>query len=758
MTAELAGRRAHLSARLARWARRTGLSRKLALGLSAAAIVSGIATYAVMTGATPFTPDPNVVIVLLYLDLVLLLLLGTVVARGIVQLWTERRRGSAGSRLHVRLVMLFSLLAVTPTIVVAVFSVLFFNFGVQAWFSDRVRTALSESLAVADAYLNEHQQSIRADVLAIAQDLDRKSHILLRDPKLLSTALGAQAVVRSFPEAMLFDGSGRVLARSGLTYALEFDLIPASVMQRAQAGDVALMINDKGDRVRALVRLDRFVETYLYVGRLVEPGVLNHVSRTQEAVREYERLEGTRSGMQINFAMMFAVLALLLLLAAVWAGLTFATRLARPISGLISAAEQVRAGDLAARVTEGSSGDEVGLLSRAFNRMTSQLETQQRELMDANRQLDARRIFTEAVLAGVSAGVIGLDRDGRINLPNRTASLLLSTDLDGAIAQDLGHAVPEMSELVESARRLPQGLAQSQIKIVRNGRSRTLLVRVTAERGDGGITGFVVTFDDVTELLAAQRKAAWSDVARRIAHEIKNPLTPIQLSAERLKRKYMDEIRTDPDVFRNCTDTIVRQVGDIGRMVDEFSSFARMPSPIIRTADIKELAKQSVILQRSANPDIEYEVEIPPSPVQLDCDGRQIGQVLTNLLQNAAESIHGRAPPPNAVLPKGRVTVRVTGGEDQTLVEIEDNGQGFPTELREQLTEPYVTTRSKGTGLGLAIVRKIMEDHGGDLILEDREGGGARVRLTFNIGEATPVRPYRPDDEGRPRGSAAHAS
>ena len=758
MTADTAESPQESRPNLLRRLRRAGVARKLAYILALAALVSGVATYVELTRSTPFGADPDTILVLLNVDLVLLLLLGVVVARRIVQVWAERRRGSAGSRLHVRLVVLFSFVAVTPAIVVAVASVLFLNFGIQSWFSDRVRTALSESLAVAQSYLNEHQQNIRADILAMAYAIEQESPVVLGDPNLLSRLLSAHAELRTLPEAIIFDGQGRVLASSGLSFALEFDPVPGWAIEKARTGDVAIMTTETDDRVRALVRVNRLAEMFLYVGRFVDPGVLNHVRRTQEAVEEYERLEGTRSGLQINFAMMFAVLALLLLLAAIWVGLMFATQITRPVSALIAAAERARAGDLSARVPEMPERDEIGSLSRAFNRMTSQLETQQRELVEANRQLDTRRRFTEAVLAGVSAGVIGLDEEGRVNLPNRTASFLLSTDIEALIGQPLETAVPEMADLVKEARRRSRGHVESQIKIGSGGRSRTLLVRVTVERGEREILGYVVTFDDITALQSAQRIAAWADVARRIAHEIKNPLTPIQLSAERLKRKYLKEIESDPETFINCTDTIVRQVEDIGRMVDEFSAFARMPAPVMKVEDLNDVCRHALILQRTGNPAIEYEAALPDSAVSLDCDSRQIGQALTNLLQNAADSIGARKAEAGATLPRGHIRLAIVEEGDRVAIEVADNGIGLPAAERHELTEPYVTTRAKGTGLGLAIVKKIMEDHGGDLSLDDREGGGALVRLEFDLPDATDARRLGPADGTRDLEKTANVS
>jgi two-component system, NtrC family, nitrogen regulation sensor histidine kinase NtrY len=727
--------------RLRLWADRVHLAGKLAIALTVAAVASGFATYGALTGAG-FAADPGTVLLLLNLDLILLLLLGAVVARRIVQLWAERRRGSAGSRLHVRLVVMFSALAAAPAIVVALFSALFFNLGVQSWFSDRVRIALRESIAVAEAYLEEHRNTIRADILAMTADLNAELNnegpTFITNQRRIDQFINAQADIRNLPEVVLFSDQGQVYGKSRLTLSVAFGIIPNWALQKAREGEVVILTPEDDevggtltDRVRALARVEHLGGVYLMVGRFVEEKVVAHVERTSAAVAAYESLEGRRSGLQITFAMVFVMVALLLLLAAVWTGLLFATRLVQPIAALSAAAERVRSGDLSVRVEEGTSDDELGSLSRAFNRMTSQLQTQRGELVEANRQIDDRRRFTEAVLSGVSAGVVGLDADGKINLPNRSATVLLSTDLDRMIGRDFREAVPEMAVLFDAARADPNRLAQNEVAIQRGGRRRTLLVRIAGERVAGGTIGFVVTFDDVTELEAAQRKAAWADVARRIAHEIKNPLTPIQLSAERLKRKYLGEITSDPETFRICTETIVRQVSDIGRMVDEFSSFARMPAPVMRSEDLVELVRQTVFLQRNARQEIAFETELPDHPVRLPLDQRQVGQALTNLLQNAVDAIHGRDPA--AELAPGRIVVHVQKGEGQVAVAVEDNGKGLPADNRDRLTEPYVTTRSKGTGLGLAIVKKIMEDHGGELMLADRPEGGAIVTLIFSV-------------------------
>jgi two-component system nitrogen regulation sensor histidine kinase NtrY len=717
-----------LSRRASSWAARVGLGRKATIALAIAALLSGLATYAAMTGAPPFGPNPQTVLLLLNVNLVLLLVLGAVVAFRLVRLWAERRRGLAGSGLHSRLVVLFSVVAVTPTIVVAIFSYLFFSFGIQSWFSERVRTALGESLAVAESYLREHQNTIRADVAAMAADLNQEATFLLLNPQRLGQVVQTQATLRNLSEAVVFDGGGRVLARTGFSFALEFEPVPEWAMQRARAGNIAVVTGDNDDRVRALVRLEGFGDAYLFVGRFVDPQVLTHMERTQRAVAQYERLEGERSGFQITFALIFLVVALLFLVAAVWVGIMIASQLARPVSELVTAAERVRAGDLTSRVPEGEANGELEILSRAFNRMTHRIEVQQGELVEANRQLDDRRRFTETVLAGVSAGVIGLDRGGRINLPNRSAAELLALDREQMAGKSLIDLVPEMSELLDEAMRRPERVREAQIKVERRGKTLTLLVRVAAEREDGETQGYVVTFDDVSALISAQRKAAWADVARRIAHEIKNPLTPIQLSAERLKRKYLKEIQSDPETFATLSDTIVRHVGDIGRMVDEFSSFARMPAPIMKVEDLREICRQALFLQRNAHSDIRFESELPSEAVSFACDARQLHQALVNLLKNAAESIEARS---GEDLPQGEIRVLIEERGGGVALVVEDNGRGLPRELKDRLTEPYVTTRAKGTGLGLAIVKKIMEDHGGSLVLDDRPEGGARAELIF---------------------------
>ena len=716
--------------RLFAWLRRPKVSAQLAVVLTVAATLSGLATYVAITGSLSVAAQPKLVLGLLYLDLILLLLLGAVVARGLVQLIVARRQGIAGSRLHARLVAMFSLVAVAPAIIVAVFSVAFLHFGLEAWFSKRISNALTNSMNVAQAYLEEHKEVIRADALAMAADLNREGAALVGNPEMFQQLLDTQAMLRSLTEAVVFLGNGQVVARSGLGFVLELELVPPSAFEQAANGEVVVLTGDADDRVRALVRLDNFVDAYLFVGRFVEPRVLEYMEGTRKAIDDYRELELRRSGIQTTFAMIFGVVALLLLLAAVRVGLGFANRLAKPISRLITAADRVRVGDLSVSVPEREEGHEIDRLSRAFNRMTAQLASQRAELISANNQLDERRRFTETVIGGVSAGVLGLDHQGRITLPNRSAADLIKATPDELIGRPLIAVIPEVGGLLAHVATAPERPAEAQIELKRPDGSHTLLVRVAAQHDAQGISGYVVTFDDITELLAAQRKAAWAEIARRIAHEIKNPLTPIRLSAERLRRKYLPQIKDSPDAFANSTDTIIRQVDSIGRLINGFSAFARMPAPVFAYESGKDLVRQAVYLQQGARPGIRFETRLPEGDVQLYCDAQQVAQALTNLLQNAVEAVLERMEQQEGGAPW--VMVELLETRERCLIEVHDNGGGLP-EPTARLTEPYVTMRRSGTGLGLAIVKKIMEEHGGSLTLRNRAAGGACVALAFPV-------------------------
>jgi two-component system nitrogen regulation sensor histidine kinase NtrY len=735
------------------------LGRATTLGLAVTALLLGLGTFVLLAGGSPLGPTrPGQIVGLVLANGAVLTLLATSLAARLVRVWAERRKGIAGARLHVRLVLLFGVVAVVPALVVAAFAAVFFNLGIQAWFSDRVRNTLEASLVASRAWLDQHRDEIRVDGLAMAADLNRAAQVFLPDNMpAFERLLATQASIRGLTEAVVVEPRlGQVVAQAGFVSGGVVDLPSAWALEQLRHGEVAVVPGESDARVRALALLDVEPGLVLVIGRPLDAGILEHLRRTELAFQEYDRLDRNRGSLQVTFALVFVCAALLVMLAAVLVGLVFANQLARPISRLISAAERVRAGDLATRVEEGTQDDELSTLTRAFNRMTSQLSAQRGELMAAYGQLDERRRFTETVLAGVSAGVIGLDAEGRINLPNRSASELLGVDLDAGIGLPLARVAPEFAALVEEAASAPERPRTAEIPIGSPSRRRTLIARIGAELQRGRVAGYVLTFDDITELQSAQRKAAWADVARRIAHEIKNPLTPIQLSAERLKRKYLKEIGSDPETFRTLTDTIVRQVGDIGRMVDEFSAFARMPQPVIKPENLGVVAREALVLQQAAHPEITYDVSIPSPAPTVAVDRRLIGQALTNLLQNAADAIAMRPresgteesgaaqtpPKHSAAEGGGRIALRLEQVPEGWALVVEDDGIGLPDgEDRSRLAEPYVTHKAKGTGLGLAIVKKIMEDHGGRLALEDRgEAPGARAVLILPAEAAASVR------------------
>jgi two-component system nitrogen regulation sensor histidine kinase NtrY len=699
------------------------LGKVATLVLTALALMVGLATFIILARGSPLGWKPGVSVGLVLANLSVLLLLGAVLAGRLTRVWVERRRGSAGARLHVRLVLLFSGIAVAPTILVACFAVAFFHFGIQAWFNDPVRESLSESLQVSRGYLEEHRNNIRAVALEMANDLARAGRYLSADPTVFAEVLDTQTTLRGLTEAVIYEPTtGQILAAAGIFVGLGVEPPAAAVTQQALRGDVVVLNAGDGTRVRAVVRLESTPPLMLMIGRPIDPSILAYMQRTEQAVSEYQRLDENRSWLQIAFAWIFAIVALLVLLAAGLIGLILANQIARPVGMLIMAAERVRSGDLTVRVKEASTGDELAGLSRAFNRMTGQLAAQRSELMDAYSQIDERRRFTETVLSGVSAGVIGLDAYGRIELPNRTADELLGLDLIAAVGRPLSEVVPEFQNLLLEVSTAPERARTAEVQIGPSNHRRTLLVRIGAELSAGRTDGYVVTFDDITELQSAQRKAAWADVARRIAHEIKNPLTPIQLSAERLKRRFAKEIQSDPDTFSLCADTIIRHVGDIGRMVDEFSAFARMPQPVIKPDDIGRITREALILQKTARPGIHWTVKVPEQGPIMQCDRRMIRQALTNLLQNAADAVSMRQD-------ANAISIAVEEIEDEVEIKVTDDGIGLPDEDRSRLTEPYVTHKPKGTGLGLAIVKKIMEDHGGTVTLTDNPAGQGAVAV-----------------------------
>jgi two-component system nitrogen regulation sensor histidine kinase NtrY len=725
--------------------------RVAALALVVLAMAAGALTYAAFGGLLPMTfANRWFVGGLLAADIIIAIGLAAVVVSRVVRTLIEQRRGAAGARLHVRMVLLFGLFAVVPTFVVAMVSGYWLSIGLQEFVNERIARGMDSARLIGNTALEPQRAAVLADVERLSSALQQLGPETVGDAERSLVALSRLAPGGpTMMDALIVDSSGQVIAAVALLPGrVAPSYVPPTASLARAAAEAGPLVELRQTGVYVVLHLFTGGNLFLVSGHSVDPGLWFHVDQIARADAFLTQLENNSIDNQLRVFAVYAVIAVLMLLSAVWLALTFASRLAQPIGNLMAAADQVRKGDLSARVQEEGADGELKRLVRAFNRMTRQLDQQRRALVDANRQLDERRQLTEAILSGVSAGVLSIGISGEVLRANRSSTDLLGLPPDQIEGRRLLEVLPELGNALEQARARPDRAYQRQIEIRRDGVSRTLLVRISTELGEDGLSGNVVTFDDVSDLMAAQRMAAWADVARRIAHEIKNPLTPIQLSAERLKRKYLRQITDDPDTFTICTDTIVRQVGDIGRMVDEFSSFARMPRPTLASEDLKEICQQALFLQRNAQPQIEFIAELPDTPPIVVCDRRQIGQALTNLLKNAGEAIEGRAPPPDGgKLPPGQIRLRLLDRGGETCVVIEDNGKGLPREGRERLTEPYVTTRTKGTGLGLAIVKKIMEDHGGALLLDDREGGGARISLLFQ----------RATSQARPATAAASA-
>jgi two-component system nitrogen regulation sensor histidine kinase NtrY len=708
---------------------RRGLSGRVApASLAVLAMLAGAATYAWLAGFAPGSFNTRGWITgLLVADLVIAVALVALMAVRLTQLWLDRRRGAAGSRLHMRLVLVFSAFTITPTLIVAIIlSLVVIN--LTDFVVKPAKASYEAARTIGEPVRRAREDEILRDIAAIASLLQNAGIDSVRDAQATNQLLERLVEGRPMIEAIVIDADKGVLARAIAPEAqgIKDPVPPAKFLWQAvsQARPVQIESPTGAYFVMQLFVLEPL---FLVTGHAVDLRVVDYIKSIELAGSFYSQIEHAMQRSQLIIFLVCGAIAFLMLLAAVWLAILFASRLTEPIGGLMAAAEQVRGGDLTVRVEEGPPNDELGQLARSFNRMASQIEQQREELIDANEELDKRRRLTDAVLAGVSAGVLSVDAARTITRTNRSALELLALPEDGVLGRSLTAVMPELTPLVAQAAERPDRLTQGQVEILQRGTRRILLVRISAASDAGA----VVTFDDVTDLMSAQRMAAWGDVARRIAHEIKNPLTPIQLSAERLKRRYLKQIKDDPDTFSICTDTIIRQVGDIGRMVDEFSSFARMPRPTVKPEDAKELCQQALFLQRNGNPSLRYASALPDHAVPLVCDRRQIAQVLTNILKNSAEAIEGRAAAAGQTLPPGEISLTLLDDDSAVRIIVEDNGKGLPKVGRERLTEPYMTTRGKGTGLGLAIVKKIMEDHGGLLTLDDREGGGARISLVF---------------------------
>ncbi len=659
------------------------------------------------------------------------LLIGTLIPAMTVMVLFGRRmaiRRAAGStaRLHVRLVFFFSLVAAVPTLLVAAFAAFLFQSGVDFWFSDQSRGLMRNANELAREYYEQNHVEVSEETTTMASDLrfyfQNADEVAFTDAEFVEF-VDYQMQARDLNETAILqetDGSLRTVATYNITAGSEPGTFGTAQLKRLKSGE-RVVAEARNARLQAIAPIDLENGVFLYTVRNSEASSYNSWERAQSIALNYDTLTNRARALQLRFNLALFFVSLALLGIAVWFALRFADRQVEPLTDLVLAARKVGAGNFAMRVEGRTGADEIGLLNRAFNRMTAQIERQTDALVGANRQLDQRRAFMETVLESVSAGVLSVDADGVIILMNGPAQKLLQgSDHASGTGIALSTLAPQISALVEA------GLATGIVTHSRDRELLTLAVKI-ADMSDGK----VITFEDITRQLLDQRQAAWSDVARRIAHEIKNPLTPIQLATERLKRRYRRQIEIDGELFDELTNTIVRQVGDLRKMVDEFSSFARLPKPVFRQEDVLDLVRQALFLQEVAHPQIDFSLtSTDDEPATASCDRHQVGQAMTNVLKNAVEAIEARAKTAEPDY-RGRIAISMSANSNDVTITVEDNGIGLPQD-RDRIVEPYVTTREKGTGLGLAIVKKIVEEHGGEMGFSGAPGGGSRVTLRFS--------------------------
>ncbi len=725
------------------------------LVLASGALICAIISLLVLLGLTPIKPETNIVIASATVNAVFVIGLIYLITREIMRLMRARSKGRAAARLHVRIVALFSIVAITPAILVAIFASITLDVGLDRWFSLRTQSIVRSSIDVAQAYVLENASYLQGQTASMANDLERNRQLYSLDRTGFTELMTRQARARGMLGAFLVRGDGSAILQADIPTDRPLPAIPRDALASTVSGQPTLIPPGITNLVGAVIPLENIAGAYLYTVRTVDPKVMNSMRLMEENVAEYRNLAAGRTSLQIAFGVLYLGFALIVLLAAIWAAIAVADRIVRPIRLLISAADSVATGNLNVVVPVHTVDGDVGSLSRTFNKMIAQIRSQRDEILEARDEMDHRRRFIEAVLSGVTAAVIGVEDDRRITIANPSSEDFLARHALDIVGERLSDIAPEIDEVLTEAESRPRSDFRKQINIMRNGKERTLNVQVTREESTDAKQSWVITLDDITDLVIAQRSTAWADVARRIAHEIKNPLTPIQLSAERLKRRYGKQIdQEDRTVFDQCTDTIVRQVEDIGRMVDEFSSFARMPKPTKERSDLRAILKDAVFLREMGNTEISFIRDFGDEPLDGFFDSRMLGQAFGNIVKNAVEAIE--ALPAEAVRGERKIMVRSRPDERSGafVVDIIDNGKGLPTENRHRILEPYMTMREKGTGLGLAIVKKIIEDHGGHLELHDApadfdNGHGAMIRIILPPGNPAEARENKERIHGR---------
>ena len=679
------------------------------------------------------------------IDGIYLLLVISLVGYSIMRLFAARRAKSAGSRLHLRLSRVFAIVALIPTVLVAIFAVVTLSIGVEGWFSENVRNVVTSSLSAAEAYKNEQSNDLKTDLSFIAKKLSdyKKNNAFVSDSDVRIQLMNSQKLVRrGLKEAYIIDGNANLRSRGDLSYLFGYEKPSLKNMEFAENFEILVIEDWANNEFRGLLRLKAYIDKYLYISKSVDGNILNLLDKTVASAETYNQMESQRERILWYYGLLYLGFATFVILSSIWLGMQFAERLSKPVGRLAGAAQRVGAGDFDVKVIEEAGDDEIAMLSRVFNRMTKQVKRQRDDLITANDITERRRRLFDSVLSNVTAGVIGLSSNGNIGFINSAAEKLLNLDVNNDEGKNIQLAVPEFVNLYENIQKSDNETQQQEIRLTRTGSMETLLVRISARISkDNIIEGYVVSFDDVTDLVSAQRLAAWADVARRIAHEIKNPLTPIQLSAERLRRKFGPMVGEEEASLIQYCDVIIRQTNDLRKIVDEFSKFARMPEPNKRQINLTKLLVDVILLFEVSKSKIKITFINELGNVNAFVDETMINQAITNLIKNAGEAIVSKISTSFSESFKPEIRVYLSSFGSGIEISIQDNGIGFPNKHRSRLFEPYVTSRENGTGLGLSIVKKIIEEHNGTLELLDADrfssdkhfGAKLRIKLPQSV-------------------------
>ena len=674
----------------------------------------------------------NIFTISLIISFLLIVIIFFILLKNIFFILNQIKLEKAGQELQKKILLIFSIIALTPTLFISFFSIFIFDAALSGWFNKKISTAISQSVEVANQYLDEHQSGMRGDILELVNLININSEIFSSDKNKFNNFLDKYTRQHNLSEAVIIDSIGNVLAFSEFVFEYTYTEIPPKFYDTANNGKILIVKEDDSNKMRAFIKLPQYIDAYLLITSFVDQRVLNAIKSTSIAVSDYQSIEIKQFDIKISFIVIFLLITLILLFTSLIIGLNIANRLFEPITSLIKGAEEVGGGNLDYKISDEVLSkiniNEIKRLVQAFNLMISDLKSNRVDLEHANDQLDKRRKFSESVLSGVYSGVIGLDKNLKINLPNVTATNLLGITIGKDFGKPILDIVPEFTDVINSLLISKKNVVEDKIYIVRDDKVLNLITRFVVQKSDDLILGYVLTFDDVTSLIAAQKMGAWSDIARRIAHEIKNPLTPIRLAAERLMNKLSSNRKIDKKTFEQSLNMITRQVDDIHHLVDEFSSFARMPSPKLKVININKVIVEYINPMMSSFEKVLIEVDDVIENALIMGDEKQIRQACGNLIKNSYENVYSND------IKNAQISIIFKIENNFAEIYVNDNGTGIEKSIISQIIEPYFTTKVGGSGLGLAITKKIIDDHNGSIFIRPLNGSrGTSILLKFPL-------------------------